>query len=80
VDGDYWGAVTNIGVRPTFENLPVSPRIEAHLLDFDDDIYERQIGLEFVARLRDEQRFPDIQSLIQQIHTDIQRAREILQN
>jgi riboflavin kinase/FMN adenylyltransferase len=80
VDGDYWGAVTNIGVRPTFENLPVPPRIEAHLLDFDNDIYERQIGLEFVARLRDEQRFPDIQSLIQQIHTDIQRAREILQN
>ncbi len=80
VDGEYWGAVTNIGIRPTFENLPVIPRIEAHLLDFDADIYERQISLEFVSRLRDEQRFSDIQSLIKQIHTDIQRAREILQN
>jgi len=80
VDGEYWGAVTNIGIRPTFENLPVIPRIEAHLLDFDADIYERHISLEFVSRLRDEQRFSDIQSLIKQIHTDIQRAREILQN
>jgi riboflavin kinase/FMN adenylyltransferase len=80
VEGKYWGAVTNIGIRPTFENLPVTPRVEAHLLDFNDDIYNRQISLEFVARLRDEKRFLDIQSLIHQIHTDVDRAREILQN
>ena len=34
-----FGAVTNIGVRPTFETKPVPPRVEAHLLDFDQDIY-----------------------------------------
>lgn len=80
VEDRYWGAVTNIGVRPTFENEPVPPRVEAHLLDFDGDIYGHEISLEFISRLRDEQRFSDIQSLLQQIHTDIDHAREILQN
>ena len=80
IEGKYWAAVTNIGIRPTFEDTPVTPRVEAHLLDFNDDLYDRQINLEFVTRLRDEQRFSDIQSLIQQIHIDIERAREILKN
>jgi riboflavin kinase/FMN adenylyltransferase len=70
--------VTNIGVRPTFEFKAVPPRVEAHLLDFNQDIYGTELQLEFVSRLRDEQRFPDIDTLVAQIQTDIQQARQIL--
>ncbi|MEA3352161.1 MAG: riboflavin biosynthesis protein RibF, partial [Chloroflexota bacterium] len=43
VGGQSWGAVTNIGVRPTFEAEPVPPRVEAHLLEFDGDIYGQSV-------------------------------------
>jgi riboflavin kinase/FMN adenylyltransferase len=76
--GKTWGAVTNIGVRPTFESIPVPPRVETHLLDFDDDIYGEIVYLEFVSRLRDEARFPSIDALVAQIHQDTKQARNIL--
>jgi len=75
VNGRSWGAVTNVGVRPTFENQPVQPRVEAHILDFSDEIYGQEIHLEFLAHLRDEVRFPNAQALVEQIHKDINKAR-----
>ncbi len=78
VNGRRWGAVTNIGVRPTFENQPTQPRVEAHILDFGHEIYGQEIELEFLAHIRDEARFPNPQALIQQIHQDISRARSYL--
>lgn len=75
LDDKTWGAVTNIGVRPTFENQPVLPRVEVHLLDFDADIYGQKIQLDFLSRLRDEQRFPGVQALVEQIRRDIAAAR-----
>ncbi|MFN8418207.1 MAG: bifunctional riboflavin kinase/FAD synthetase [Anaerolineae bacterium] len=69
-------AVTNIGIRPTFDGQEL--RIEAHLLDFDRDIYGQTLDLEFVERLRGEQKFPGFEALIQQIGIDAQRGREIL--
>jgi riboflavin kinase / FMN adenylyltransferase len=78
VSGETVGAVTNVGFRPTFENQPPSPIIETHLLDFDGDIYGREIRLEFLIRLRDERRFPSVQALVDQIHQDIARTREAL--
>ena len=78
VRGKTWGAVTNIGVRPTFETSPVPPRVETHLLDFDDDIYGENIQLDFIARLRDEQRFTSIDNLVTQIQRDTEEARRIL--
>jgi riboflavin kinase/FMN adenylyltransferase len=80
VGGKSWGAVSNIGVRPTFETQPVPPRVEAHILDFDAQIYDQEIQLDFLARLRDEQRFPGVQALVGQIHKDIERAREYFFN
>lgn len=76
VDGRRHMAVTNIGFRPTVsrESEP-SPTIETHVLDFDEDIYGREISLEFMVRLRDERRFPDLSSLVTQIRQDISRAR-----
>ena len=72
------GAVTNIGVRPTFENQSTSPTVEAHLLNYNGDLYGKRMKLDFVARLRDERRFESIESLVQQINSDIQLGREIL--
>lgn len=72
-------SVTSIGVRPTFEDQPVLPRIEAHILDLPDDpdLYGRPVRLEFVEFLRPELRFPNAQALIDQIRMDIQRSREV---
>ena len=78
VRGKTWGAVTNIGVRPTFEVNPVPPRVETHILDFKDDIYGEMIQLDFVSRLRDEVRFQSIDELINQIHKDSLKARKAL--
>ena len=71
-------AVTNVGLRPTFDDGLPSPVVEAHLLDWEGDLYGREIGLAFVARLRDEQRFPGREALVEQIGRDVQRTRELL--
>lgn len=78
VDGEEWGAVTNIGFRPTFPGSPPSPQVEAHLLDFDRSIYGRQMELHFLKRLRDERRFSGVEALVAQIRQDISTARELL--
>lgn len=78
VRGEIYHAVTNIGVRPTFEHQPVPPRVEAHLLDFEQDIYGEAFQLDFVSRLRDEQRFDSINGLVAQLHEDVRQARLIL--
>jgi riboflavin kinase/FMN adenylyltransferase len=70
-------AVTNIGVRPTFENGPVRISVETHLLDFSGDLYGQVIKLAFLARLREERKFEGVESLVAQIQTDITQAREI---
>lgn len=75
-------SVTNLGVRPTVDG--VQQRLETHLLDFppsghSGDLYGQVITVEFVACLRDEQRFSTIQELIAQIHVDVEDARLLLQ-
>lgn len=77
VDGNQFQAVTNLGVRPTFETEPVAPRIEAHLLDFHGDIYGKNVKLKFLERLRNEQRFDGVDALVDQIKVDIFKARKI---
>jgi riboflavin kinase/FMN adenylyltransferase len=69
-------AVVNIGVRPTFDNGARS--VEAYLLDFERDLYGHQLGLEFVARLRPERRFQNVQDLIAQMRQDVEQTRRIL--
>lgn len=77
VGGKTYDAVTNVGVRPTFDNPLPAPRIEPHLLDTQDDFYQQQLCLEFLDYLRPEQKFPDSQALVAQIQQDIARAREV---
>jgi riboflavin kinase/FMN adenylyltransferase len=71
-------AVINIGVRPTFNTGEVVPRVEAHLLKYDADLYGQILRLEFVERLRGEQKFSGIDALVAQITTDIAQANDIL--
>jgi riboflavin kinase / FMN adenylyltransferase len=73
--GEHAAAV-NIGVRPTFQTGR-GELIEAYLLDFAGDIYGSQLSLSFLARLRGERRFADAESLIEQMHRDVERTREI---
>lgn len=70
-----WGAA-NIGTCPTFENGEFS--LEVHLLDFNGDVYDENLVVQFVARLRGERRFPSIEALAAQIHADIAAARKVL--
>jgi riboflavin kinase / FMN adenylyltransferase len=72
-----WPSVSSFGTRPTVDG--VEPLLEAHLFDFDGDLYGRRIEVEFVARLRDEEKFADLPALVAQMHRDAARAREILQ-
>lgn len=73
-------SVTNVGVRPTFENPLPSPRVEPHLLDTTDTFYDKILSLEFIEYLRPEVRFPDSKALVAQIQLDVQKTREILKN
>ena len=78
VQGEYWKAVTNIGFRPTFGGGLLSPRMEAHLLDFSQDLYGEIMGLRFVKRIRDEMKFDQVSDLQAQISEDINKAQHIL--
>lgn len=78
VGGERFGAVANIGYRPTFDTGIPALRVEAHLLDYDSDMYGEVLSLDFVERLRDEMRFSSVQALIEQIQSDITRAMKIL--
>lgn len=67
-------SVTNVGIRPMFEG---EPRVEAHLLDFDADLYGKTLEVEFVEYLRPEMKFESVDKLLEQIQQDVQQAREI---
>jgi riboflavin kinase/FMN adenylyltransferase len=73
---ERYRSVTNVGVRPTFDNGACS--VEAYLMDFAQDIYGRELAIDFVARLRPEKRFAGVQELIVQMEHDVERARQIL--
>ena len=70
-------AVANIGNRPTFDHGAVT--VEAHLLDFDRDIYGAQLAFDVVARLRAERKFAGVDALVAQIARDVERARAVLE-
>lgn len=79
ISGTRWPAVTNIGVRPTFESVG-AVTIETHVLGLDADVYGAPLSLSFIQRLRDERRFPDVDALKEQIQADVRRARRLFDN
>jgi riboflavin kinase/FMN adenylyltransferase len=75
-DGSVRAAAVSIGIRPQFESV-LGVLVEAYLLDFDGDLYGQELELEFLQRLRGEQRFDGIEELIAQIERDVQDTRVI---
>lgn len=75
-----FSTVVNIGFRPTFYEIPVQQTIEAHILNFSDQIYGMQIKLQFISRLRKEKKFGSVKELIKQVRKDINDAEEVLSN
>ena len=76
IDGIVRAAITNIGVNPTFGDHTVAT-IETYVLDYDGDLYGREVQLGFVQRLRDERRFDDVDALKAQIEADLRRAERL---
>lgn len=76
IGGDVHPAVTNVGLRPTFETNGERV-VEAHLFDYDADLYGRRVRLAFVRRLRGEKAFPDAGALQRQIVADCEAARTL---
>ena len=72
-----WPAVASFGTRPTVDGQ--EPLLEAHLFDFDGDLYGRRIAVEFVAKLREEEKFDDLPALVAQMKVDAAQARAILE-
>jgi riboflavin kinase/FMN adenylyltransferase len=65
----------SLGVRPTVDSRGI-PLLEVHLLDFQREIYGRHVRIEFLHKLRDEQRYPDLEELRKQIAIDVENTRK----
>lgn len=77
--GTRWPAVTNIGLRPTFEPAGALT-VETHILGLTHDVYGEHLALSFIQRLRDERKFPDVDALREQIEADVRRAGRLFDN
>ena len=71
-------SVSSLGTRPTV--FGTEPLLEAHLFDFDGDLYGRRLRVEFVSKLRDEEKFADLPALVRQMNIDAEQARKVLRN
>ncbi|MGH3567701.1 MAG: bifunctional riboflavin kinase/FAD synthetase [Pseudonocardia sp.] len=69
-------AAISVGTNPTFSGRGRS--VEAYVLDVDEDFYGHEVGVDFAHRLRGQERFDDVEALIEQMHRDVARARELL--
>jgi riboflavin kinase / FMN adenylyltransferase len=76
-DGADWPGVASLGTRPTVHTNG-RPTLEVHLFNFNQSIYRQHLRVEFLHKLRDEAKFPDLDTLIAQIDRDAQQARTLL--
>lgn len=76
LNGKQYKAVANVGKHPTFPEDPFS--VEAHIFDFDSDIYGEQVEISFIDRIRDDMAFPTPGALSEQIRQDAMKARDLL--
>jgi riboflavin kinase/FMN adenylyltransferase len=77
LDGVVYPGVVNLGYRPTVSSGKSERVLEIHLLDFDCDIYGRDVEVRFVRYLRPEQKFENVDALAKQIELDVQQARNL---
>ena len=69
-------AAISVGTNPTFEGR--QRRVEAFVLDFDDDLYGDKLGVEFVHRLRGMEHYDRVDDLVAQMHDDVKQTRALL--
>ena len=75
VEGRSYIAVTNVGVRPTVEDNDGRVTVEGFILDFDGDLYGKELRMEFYHRIRGERKFPSLQELSQEIRRNAEETR-----
>ena len=80
VEGKTYEGMLNIGTRPTINNNADHRSIEVHIFDFDQDIYQKQLELKFLAKVREEQKFGSIDGLRSQLEQDKLDVRHLLKN
>jgi len=74
IDGIVYHGITNVGCKPTIEGEnPIG--IETHILDFKQDVYDKIVIVTFIKKIREERKFPNLESLLEQIRLDINEAR-----
>jgi riboflavin kinase/FMN adenylyltransferase len=76
IDGGTRPGVASVGSRPTVGGGEVL--LEAHVFDWQGDLYGRYLGVDFVAKLREESKFQDIDALVERMHVDAREARQVL--
>jgi len=74
--GRGWPGAANIGPNPTFGES--APKVEVHLIEFQGELTGQELAVDFVERLRDTQKFPTVEALVDQLKKDIEAARQIL--
>ncbi len=75
IDGQWFPSVSNIGLRPSVEDSSVV-NCETYIIGFNGDLYDREIKVEFLKRLRDEKKFDSVDALKAQINADIEYTKE----
>jgi riboflavin kinase/FMN adenylyltransferase len=80
LNGEPLPGVASLGKRPTVKNPDAAPVLEVHLFDFNAEIYGRRERVDFLHKLRDEAKYPDLDSLIAQIRRDVDNAKQFLAN
>ncbi len=75
LDGEFYPSITNVGMNPTFGDVS-SVRVETHIINFNQDIYNRNIEVFFISKLRGEKKFKSSEELIEQINSDIAETKE----
>lgn len=78
LDGAPLPGVASLGRRPTVKNPDAPPVLEVHLFDFSAEIYGRRVRVDFLHKLRDEEKYPDLDSLVAQIGRDVDNAKHFL--
>jgi len=78
LNGSPLPGVASLGKRPTVKNPDAAPVLEVHLFDFNADIYGRRVHVDFLHKLRDEEKYPDLDSLVAQIRRDVDNAKQFL--
>ncbi len=78
LNGEPLPGVASLGKRPTVKNPDAVPVLEVHLFDFNTEIYGRRVRVDFLHKLRDEEKYPDLDSLVAQIRRDVDNAKHFL--